>query len=697
MSTPAPTDNDDAARQTRPAPALPRDGQPPIHRTDGPSAQSPGAITTGSTVSADGAASQLALAVELGSIALWRHDLVADRLYYNAQGLRMLGIAPRPDGLPMGEFLALVHPEDLPRVRASAAAALQSDRPTDMEARYRVADGSWRDLMTRRIVQRDASGRALAFVGVAIDITERQNAERALRAERERVAMATRAAGIGTWHYDPVSGIAVWDEQMWRLRGIERPAEARSVGERLSYVHPDDREQIRRAMAEASHDDRPQEYEFRVVWPDGQVRWLASRSMAQRDEHGVMRRIGANWDVTDRRAAETARREREVALGESRAKSRFLARMSHELRTPLNAVLGFAQLLMDDETGLDAASALRRRRLEHVRSAGRHLLALVDDVLDLVRLEGGEVGIARQPVALAPLVAEALTVLQPLVQAQRLQVHTGSLAHAVLADAARLRQVLLNLLGNAAKYNHEGGSITVEATLDDAAAGGARVLLRVADSGRGMTAGQLGRLFQPFNRLHADVEQIEGSGIGLAIAKTLVERMGGSIAARSEPGMGSTFEVGLPAALPSTPPDVQAHAPAAAAGASPSSARRRILYIEDNPINALIIRELVARRSDLELDVAADGASGVARAASWRPELILLDMQLPDFDGLEVMRRLRAAPETAATAVIALSANAMPTDIRRALDAGMSDYWTKPLDFRAFMSSLESLFGPAPR
>ena len=133
------------------------------------------------------------------------------------------------------------------------------------------------------------------------------------------------------------------------------------------------------------------------------------------------------------------------------------------------------------------------------------------------------------------------------------------------------------------------------------------------------------------------------------------------------------------------------------AGASPSSARRRILYIEDNPINALIIRELVARRSDLELDVAADGASGVARAASWRPELILLDMQLPDFDGLEVMRRLRAAPETAATAVIALSANAMPTDIRRALDAGMSDYWTKPLDFRAFMSSLESLFGPAPR
>ncbi|MDE2614053.1 MAG: PAS domain-containing protein, partial [Burkholderiales bacterium] len=599
------------------------------------------------------APAQLALAVELGGIGLWRHDLVADRMHFNTQAMRGLGIAPRPEGLPLDEFLALVHPQDLPRVRASAAAALHSDQPTDLEARYRGADGSWREVLTRRIVQRDADGRALGFVGVAIDITEQRKAEHTLRVERERVAMATRAAGIGTWEFEPASGTAFWDEQMWRLRGIERPADTSSAGQRMDHVHPDDRELIRQAMAEAARNEQPQEYEFRVVWPDGQVRWLASRSIAQRDANGVLRRIGANWDVTDRRAAEAARREREIALGESRAKSRFLARMSHELRTPLNAVLGFAQLLMDDETGPDAASALRRRRLEHVRSAGRELLALVDDVLDLARLEGGEIGIARQPVALAPLVAEALAMVQPLALAQRLQIRTGDLAHAVLGDALRLRQVLLTVLSNAVRTSRDGGRVSIDAEVDGAATAEARVVLRVSDSGPGMTAAQLAQLFQPFSRLHADAERGDGSGVGLAVAKALVEHMGASIAARSEPGAGSTVEIRLVPAPPMAAWSVEASAPAAASSPEPATRRRRILYIEDNPVNALIIRELVARRIDLELDVAADGTSGVARALSWLPELILLDMQLPDFDGIEVMRRLHAAPETAATPVIA--------------------------------------------
>lgn len=669
-----------------------------LRRLEGVQARVLGTITPAAGPADAAASAQLALAADLGGIVLWRHDLHADRLHFNALGERLLGFTPRREGLPLDELRALIQPQDLPRLRASAQAALHSAQPADAEFRCLRSDGSWRSVLARHVLQHDAAGRPLALLGVAIDVTERQDAERALRAERDHIAMATRAAGIGTWEFDPATGGAFWDEQMWRLRGVQRPAAMADMDARFAQVHPEDREIIRGAMEAAIDDDAAQEYEFRVVWPDGQVRWLASRSIARRNEHGQRRRIGANWDVTDRRAAEDAHRERERALAQSRAKSQFLARVSHELRTPLNAVLGFAQLLIGEETGGDAACAQRLRRLEHIRTAGRHLLSLIDDVLDLARLEGGELRVELRPVALAPLVEGSLPLLQPLAQARRLQLHTGALGQVVLADAKRLRQVLLNLLGNAIKYNREGGTITIDALDEHGAHGEPQVLLRVTDSGRGMTPAQLERLFQPFARLHADAEQIEGTGIGLAIAKTLVEHMGGSVAVRSEVDVGSTFEVRLPTAQASVPAAADPALPAGASEPAPTPAarRRRILYIEDNPINALIIRELVARRPDLELDVAGDGAGGVACARRWRPELVLLDMQLPDCDGLEVLRLLRAAPETATTPVIALSANAMPADIEHALAAGLADYWTKPLDFKVFTARLEQLFGPAP-
>ena len=198
------------------------------------------------------------------------------------------------------------------------------------------------------------------------------------------------------------------------------------------------------------------------MWPDGQVRWLASRSVEIR-AGGGRRRIGLNWDVTDKRNAEAARRDREIALGESRAKSRFLARMSHELRTPLNAVLGFAQLLLAEEAGTDAGTQARRRRVEHIRSAGQHLLALINDVLDLSSLESGELRIALQPVALEPLVMQTLPLLGDLRESHGVQLQLGALEGSVLADATRLRQALLNLLTNAIKYNRRGGNVRIEA------------------------------------------------------------------------------------------------------------------------------------------------------------------------------------------------------------------------------------------
>jgi hypothetical protein len=274
-------------------------------------------------------------------------------------------------------------------------------------------------------------------------------------------------------------------------------------------------------------------------------------------------------------------------------------------------------------------------------------------------------------------------------------VHTGDLSALPLADPVRLRQVLLNLLSNAVKYNRPGGRVTVEGLRR-----GGGVVIRVADTGRGMNDGQLRRLFEPFNRLGLEAEGIAGTGIGLAIVKSLVERMGGSVHVDSTPGAGTLFEVRLgdamaarPGMPPAAAPLAEASAPAAAGTAARPAQRGTLLYIEDNPINAMIVAELVARRPQLVLHTAEDGHSGLARAQALQPDLVLLDMQLPDIDGHEVLRRLRADPATASIPVIALSANALPQDIERALAAGVADYWTKPLDFRAFIASLDSLFG----
>ena len=767
--------------------------------------------------------SQLALAVELGGISVWRHDLSTGRMHYSAQGWATLGLAPRPEGLGLEEVRAMIHPDDLPAVLASAEASMHSAQPVDMEARYRHADGSWRPQLLRRIVLRDAAGEPTAVLGVALDITdrlaqrrradelsrrfetvtraagighwlqdpgqpllvwsgqlrlmfglapdepvptvrewlthfvhaddvprlkktlrgwmssgaesiefsfralrrggelrhllshsqvevgpagplvfgvvvdltERHRAEQALRNAEERVALAARGAGLGTWELDLDTLTAHWDEQMWHLRGRIPQARPMTEAEWLGCVHPEDRERVRLVLPDAMARGTTFEHEFRVVWPDGRIRWLASRSVEIRDaETGRRRRIAINWDITDSRTADAVRQEREIALRESASKSRFLARMSHELRTPLNAVLGFSQLLLTDEHGADAASASRRRRLDHIRSAGQHLLTLINDVLDLSGLQAGEIRIALEPVALRPLVEQTLPMLGPLQLQQPVALELGALDLRVRADATRLRQVLLNLLSNAVKYNRPGGSVRVDARRQ-----GNHVRLRVSDTGRGMTAEQLAQLFEPFNRLGADCEGIEGSGIGLAIVKALMERMGGTVHVDSQPGVGSVFELVLAAAEdeavvampPAAQPAVAAPAPTPAAVAG--GAKRRVLYIEDNPVNALIIGELMARRSDLVLHVAVDGSSGVTQARSLRPDLVLLDMQLPDFDGYEVLRRLRAEPLTAGIPCIALSANAMPEDIERALRAGVSDYWTKPLDFRAFMASLDVLFG----
>ena len=651
-------------------------------------------------------AQRLEMATAAAGVGVWNIALTEPpQVHWDEQMRALHGLAPGEPAPGLDGYVQRhVHPDDRTNV-ADSLALLQKRRAglLDMDLRIIGPNGQPRRLATRSAISGGNGQRHLH--GVMLDVTERYATENRLRQATERAALAARGAGIGTWESDADASEGWWDEQMFHLRGRPPQSAPVSTDDMMAWLHPDDRARQARGLQAALAADGPTNTEFRVVWPDGSVHWLASRSTPVRDEAGrTVRRIGINWDVTDARNAAAARQEQQLAQRESQAKSRFLARISHELRTPLNAVLGFSQLLLADTApGQAPDPATWRRRVEQVQASGEHLLALIDNVLELSSLESGELPLALQPVALAPLVESSLPLVELLARAHSVSLHLGALDGWVLADPVRLRQVLLNLLSNGIKYNRPGGRVTVSTELQ-----GAWLLLRVQDNGRGLSDTQLAHLFEPFNRLGRETEGIAGTGIGLAIVQASVKHMGGTVQVRSAPDAGSCFDVSLQRAKP--PPGLLAGQAGAAAinnGAdvsgvitdappAPLPPGGRLLYIEDNEVNLLIVRELMRQRDDLPFLSAPDGGRGLAAARAEQPVLILLDMQLPDMDGHEVLRQLRADPATAGIRCIAVSANAMPEDILRARQAGFDDYWTKPLDLSAFMRGINALFGPAP-
>jgi CheY-like chemotaxis protein len=391
---------------------------------------------------------------------------------------------------------------------------------------------------------------------------------------------------------------------------------------------------------------------------------------------------------------ELANSELELAIEEARnanqAKSAFLSSMSHELRTPLNAILGFAQILAADN--LPTTPEQKKEFSGHILKSGRHLLTLINEVLDLAKVEAGALTLSMEPVSVADILAECRTMIEPLAAARGIRVQfpaAGSpdTAAQVAADRTRLKQVLLNLLSNAVKYNREGGTVTVDCT----ACGPERLRLSVQDTGMGLRPDQVAALFQPFNRLGQDNGTQEGTGIGLVFTRRLVELMKGEIGVTSTPGVGSTFWVELSAAAPLVLSPAPAAAQAGRAAAPGDAGPRTILYIEDNPANLRLVQEIVACRAGLRLLTARDGHAGLALAQMERPAVILMDLNLPGMSGFEVLAQLRRDPETALIPVVALTANAMPRDIERGLSAGFARYLTKPIDIEQFNEAIDGV------
>jgi signal transduction histidine kinase/ActR/RegA family two-component response regulator len=388
---------------------------------------------------------------------------------------------------------------------------------------------------------------------------------------------------------------------------------------------------------------------------------------------------------------ELANSELELAIEEARnanqAKSAFLSSMSHELRTPLNAILGFAQILAADN--LPTTPEQKKEFAGHILKSGRHLLTLINEILDLAKVEAGALTLSMEPVGLAEILAECRSMIEPLAAQRGIRVLFPAAGDVrVQADRTRLKQVLINLLSNAVKYNREGGGVTV----DCVAAGPERLRLSVQDTGMGLRPDQVAALFQPFNRLGQENGVQEGTGIGLVFTKRLVEMMKGEIGVTSSLGVGSVFWIELSTAGEAMPVKAAPALPeTGAAAAMPGLEPSLILYIEDNPANLRLVQEVVGFRADLRLLAAPDGHAGLALAHTHRPAMILMDLNLPGMSGFEVLAQLRRDPDTAHIPVLALTANAMPRDIERGLSAGFARYLTKPIDIEQFNEAIDGV------
>jgi signal transduction histidine kinase/ActR/RegA family two-component response regulator len=518
------------------------------------------------------------------------------------------------------------------------------------------------------------------------DVSSLLSVQAELAHTREILELSNHIARVGTWEFDLRHQRMVWSDVTSEIFGIASGLQPTQEEANAFFKAGANRDRLLEAVAAALEHGRPFDLELQITNAQGRDVWVRKIGVSQMVEGRCRRLYGTLQDIDARMQAEAVRLAQARADAASRAKTDFISRMSHELRTPLNAVLGFSYLLQ--HAPVVSASARELSQVQHIHTAGQQLLQLVEDIMDLSRIESGRTALELHHFDVGPLVAQAAELVEVMASARgiRIEVATAACPCAVLADPRRVRQILNNLLSNAVKYNADGG--TVRVILDRSAT---QVAIAVHDTGPGLTPAQVGRLFEPFNRLGAERSAVTGTGLGLVIARSLVQAMDGTLDVHSTPGEGSVFTVRLPGAPADTASDfgrlgTPAPPPAPAAGQPV-----RLLYIEDNPVSAELMRHALSGRPGVQLSVAVDGETGLQAARSLRPHLILLDMHLPRLDGMAVFRCLQADPVLAGIPCVAISSDAMATDIEQAKAAGFAEYLAKPLDMGHLLTLVEGV------
>lgn len=542
-----------------------------------------------------------------------------------------------------------------------------------------------------------------AFMTRLRDITQEREALLALARSEERWKFALEGAGDGVWDWDLSTGQVYFSGRWKQLLGYGDDEVDSSAEAFFQRVHPEDRERVAASlMAYVGSGCGEHQIEFRMQHRDGRVLQMLSRGkVMQRNADGMPTRVvGTHSDVTLVREAERTLVAKQLAEAANAAKTAFLSRMSHEIRTPLNAIHGFAQLLRLQPAVQEAPFVAVKDHIDQILHASEHLCALINEVLDLQQVEAGQMRFSLGPVTLGPEVNRMLTLLTPMAIRHGVELYgdvpEGAVVH---ADRQRLNQVLMNLLSNAIKYNRQGGRVVV--SMERQSTGS--LCLSIRDTGQGMTPQQLARLFQPFERLGRETSDVEGTGLGLIITRSLVEAMGGSLSVDSQPDHGTLVTVTLPCAADGdglavveaemNPVGQQPTSLEPMSLLSPSEPSRplNVLYVEDNRINAMLFEEALRPFDELNLSIAEDGDMAVEMAQQEPPDVLVLDAHLPGMSGFDVLRVLRTLPGLENVPAYMCSADAMPEDIERALASGFRGYWTKPIDIVAVTTELRRL------
>jgi len=543
----------------------------------------------------------------------------------------------------------------------------------------RVGDGLslvWRDV-TSRVHAREALARA-------------EESYRLLAENVNDVVVLGDTDGVIVWALPTVTAFLGWS-----------PEEMAGIPFR-EFVHPDDLGSVAVVQSRVSHGE-PGQFEVRLRGKSGAYRWVNARVRPVFDEQGeVVGRVAGWWDAEEshrvREALESAEKQsqqlaqsyqaaRDEAFRANIAKTTFLSRMSHELRTPLNAVIGFAQLLAMDDLTEDQRDAVRQ-----IRAGGKHLVGLITEILDISRIEEGRMSLSMEAVSVADAVDEAFDLVRVLAEQAGVTVawaERDDCVGYVWADRQRVIQVLLNLLSNAVKYNSKAGSVVVscEALAND------MVAVHVRDTGPGLRPEQLARIFEPFDRLGAEDTAVEGSGIGLALSHGLAQAMNGRLMVDTTPGEGSVFSLVLHTA-PAGPAD---GVPLPSIERAPRRGETRVLYIEDNPTNTHLMARIVAVRGGAELRTAADGKTGLAAAAAERPDLVFLDLHLPDMPGESVLTRLLELPTMDGVPIVVVTADATPGLESMLIKMGATALLTKPVDVGEVLEWIDKPTAWGPR
>jgi PAS domain S-box-containing protein len=631
---------------------------------------------------------QLASIVDSSEDAIVGKDLDGRITSWNVGAERLYGYtASEAVGQPISFLVPPDRSDEIPQILELVG---RGERVEHFETVRLKKDGRPIDVSVTVSPIRSADGAVVGASAIARDVTERRRAQQ--ETERLRNFLDSVVENIPNM-------VFVKDAEQLRFVRLNRAGEellgiprSQLIGKSDHDLFPPEQADSFTAMDRETLErgqvlDIPEE----PVQTAGGSRILHTKKIPILDPEGRPTfLLGISDDITEMREAEEAvkqaQREAERA---NRAKSEFLSRMSHELRTPLNAILGFGQLLeMDD------LSDEQRESVDQILKGGHHLLELINEVLDISRIETGQLALSIEPIPIDHVLGEVLALVRPMAAGRgvSLSAENPSDDLHVVADQSRLKQVLLNLVANAVKYGGSGARVTISCERRP----GDRLRTLVNDTGPGIPKDKMDRLFTAFDRLGAETSPEEGTGLGLALSRQLVEAMGGTIGAESRVGEGSTFWVELPLGEA----EVEEVAPRDEAAEPPAADPRGasvVLLIEDNPSNAKLIDRILAGRGETRLITAMQGRMGLELAAQHRPDVILLDMNLPDISGHEVLRRLRSDPRTEGIPVVMVSADATPHQVDRMLAAGARDYLTKPVDVRRLLSLLDEMTAPATR